>query len=291
MRNTVLEYLKGKDTGVTEQFNEGFYIAQKVGVSPNILARYNKRGATAENVQNIRYDLQKHLGITDAEIDAFIVEELPELLPVEFKKDSDHLGIEENGGGKLIDLEPFTAILQEMNDAEKTGFKMSAQYPFLRDKEVPNELKILVNDAITAFDSYKTAHQELFDKLVVLDGVQLNEAEVYKIAESLLADFELNREIHAELQHYADTKEILGEHPIFSALKLQREVEAILPEELGRKRQNIASNISKKKEKLKGEQDPKAILLLKGEIKSLEQHRDLIDVRIQAAKSDGDKNE
>ena len=113
---------------------------------------------------------------------------------------------------------------------------------------------MLVNDVITSYHNFRAAHTELYEKVVQPENTKLTEDEIYEIAFGLLEDFEINREIHAELEHYAKTKEILGDHEIFADLKKSRELDALTAEQLMQKINNLKSNISKKKKKLEENQ-------------------------------------
>ena len=98
-------------------------------------------------------------------------------------------------------------------------------YPFLSDKNCPDELKVLVADKITAFQTYIEAHAKLVKHS---NGeLALTEEELKQVTKDSVENFEANREIFKELDYYKIHGKILGEHPIFRELTLQREVDAM----------------------------------------------------------------
>jgi hypothetical protein len=104
------------------------------------------------------------------------------------------------------------------------------EFPFLNDKDCPNELKILVADKITAWKTYEVNHAKLLQiesgELVVPGEEQ---AEIAKAAVTAFAE---NQAIYDELNAYKETGKVLGVHPIFRTLQMQREVDAMDQAEL-----------------------------------------------------------
>ena len=217
----VLEYFKQLPASEQEQFNKAMELYRENNGNTNTQRFYNRAGFSPKNLASLHYELKKLVGIT--EVDIINYQSAPVIVPT-YEGDLQELITEKK--------DIFLEILQDVNAEAKQGFKLESQFPFLREKDCPNELKILVNDAITAFHDYKNAHEELFAKLSAVAEPQLSNEQVYEIASQLLEDFELNQEIYAELEHYQKNKEILGEHSIFATLKLEREVAKMAPAKL-----------------------------------------------------------
>lgn len=246
MKTAVLDFLKNSDNSA-DTFNQGYQLLLKTpGASNALLRNYNVKGYTPQSLETLIYDLKKLHGITDSDINNHVVEESAPQKPA--KEYDETLFLKANS-------DAFSNILKEMNDEEKTGLKFFNQYPFLRDENCPNEFKILTNDAITAFHKFNDAHTELFEKVVMPENVEISNEEIYKIASGLLEKFELNHEIHAELEHFAKTNEILGEHEIFAELKKQRAVEGTTDLDLKQKIRNLSAQISKAKKALSETKD------------------------------------
>ena len=279
MKTKVLDFLKNPSENPMEDFNTGFGLLQKTPeISQMSIRNYNVQGYTPQSLENIKYDLKKAYEITDLEIHNHVVE-VPEEKNVIV-------------AGPAYDENLFVAankdlydnLLREMNDTEKSGLKISEQYPFLRDENCPNEMKILIADAITSFHNFKDAHTELFEKVVQPKDTELSLDEIYDIAAKLLADFEINREIHAELEHFAKTGEILAEHELFADIKKNRELDALTAVDLTRKINNLKSQLSKKRKKLAENTKLTAEekTELSKEIEDLEQLKSDLDARLKA---------
>lgn len=279
MKTKVLDFLKNPSDNPMEDFNAGFNLLQKTPeISQMSIRNYNVQGYTPQSLENIKYDLKKAYEITDLDIHNHVVEVPEEKIVIV--------------GGPAYDENLFVAankdlydnLLREMNDTEKQGFKLIDQYPFLKDETCPAELKALAWDSVSAFHAFKDAHTELFEKVVQPKDTELSLDEIYDIAAKLLTDFEINREIHAELEHFAKTGEILAEHELFADIKKNRELDALTAADLTRKINNLKSNLSKKRKKLventKLTEEEKAEL--SKEIEDLEQLKSDLDARLKA---------
>lgn len=270
MKNKAIAIIKSTKRP-QEKFNEFLNILILSSGNPNLIRSYNARGYTEEGLVSLEYDIKQHLQISDSEIRNFKEEELK-------------INTQEAENKVTVGHQPlksrFSEILQELNDEEKTGLKLSTSYPFLRDENCPVEFKILVNDAITAFTKAKEKH-EVLQAVGDKEEAENNE-EIYAIAEDLLKNFELNREIHAELEHYAKTGEVLGEHEIFGDLRLQRKVDAMSMEDLAKARNNVKSNISKAKKKIEESQTAEDKEKHAKKLAEFEKEQSLINERLKA---------
>lgn len=238
MKTKILDFLADKNIAPQEQFNTALKLFIEHNGSQNLIRAYSNRTYSEVSLQSLRYDLQKHAGITDPELASHTI-----VAQVEKKKDQrdpEQLGIVIAENKDL-----FTQLVADMSAEEKEGYALFVQYPFLRDKKVPNEFKILTNDKITAFVSYKEGHADLFEKVASVAEPLLTTEEIYEIASGVVEDFLLNQDIKKELDHYRDTKEILGNHEVFADLKAQREIDAIDPVKLQGKYNNLKSQISR----------------------------------------------
>ena len=265
----VLEYFKQLPTSEQEQFNKAMELFVQHNGNANTQRFYNRAGFSPKNLASLHYELKKLVGIT--EIDIINYQSEPEQVPT-YEGDLQELAIEKK--------DVFLEILQEVNAEAKQGFKLESQFPFLREKDCPNELKILVNDAITAFHDYKNAHEELFAKLSAVAEPQLSNEQVYEIASQLLEDFELNQEIYAELEHYQKNKEILGEHNIFATLKLEREVAKMNSAKMASFVSGFNSAKSKAKKKVEEAKSDEEKAEAQSKLDLLEQKKALVDKKL-----------
>jgi hypothetical protein len=123
----------------------------------------------------------------------------------------------------------------------KKAIALRDQFPFLRDKNCPQELKALVNDLITARENYVAGHKQLFESMTVEQEKQL--------AHDVVDNFIENKQAFAELEHYREYNEILGEHPAFAKAKQEKQLNALSTAQLTKKVNSLRKNISTNKSK------------------------------------------
>ena len=248
MRIAVLDFLKSLPSDKREQYNKALQLFQNTSQNPNLVRSYNSRTYSDSNLEMLLYDLKKANAISDADIRNHILkveDEAPQQTSNEIKF-AEGVTIEDVN----TTMSAFDKVIREMSDEQKEGFTMADRYAFLKDDDCPPLLKALATDAVNSFHSYRDGHEELFSKVANLTDPAMDDKEIYNIARNVLKDFRENREIHAELEHYAEKKEILGEHPIFADLKKERQQNELTPAELARKIKNIGPAISKLKGQL-----------------------------------------
>lgn len=280
MKTKVLDFIKNPPKDLSEKFNKGIALAVESKLPVQLLNRYNKKGATKDNVEKIIYELQRFHTISKVEI----AKHIPAEKEVEAIPESDVSGLRKAADLSEVQKDPFTNVLREMNSEAKSGLRFSTQYPFLKEDDAPAELKAMTVDAINSFDGYKTKHSELFDALVDVAEPKLSNEEVFSIANELLEDFEENRAVHAELEHYQKNKNILGEHEVFADLKLEREIDEIPLQKLGQAKTNIAANITKKNNGIAETKDKERKAKLQADLDLLLKKKELVEKRINAGK-------
>ena len=278
MKNNVIETLKNAELSPVQQFNSLLGAFASGNGNPNVLRNHNNRGFTTQGLETLVYDVKKLYEISDIDIAEYQVPEVA--VTDENLRNADQLQIIAKGAE-----DQFANVLRDMDETAKSGLRFRSNYPFLSEDDTPIEIKGLATDAITSFEKYRTAHSKLFDEVANVAEPKLSDEEIYSIANGLLGDFETNREVHAELEHYGKTKEILGEHKIFADLKLQRTIEAMTPEELSKRSGNLKTYISKrngiiKNKKKTAEEIDKA----KAEKKDFEKEKSLVDARLAEKK-------
>ena len=104
------------------------------------------------------------------------------------------------------------------------------EFPFLNDKDCPDELKILMADKITAWNRYLETHAYL--QKIETGEVKESDEHKAELAKEAIFYFDENQKIYDELNVYAETGKVLGKHPIFKRLQLTREVEEMTADEL-----------------------------------------------------------
>ena len=153
-------------------------------------------------------------------------------------------------GRKHVDLKEALAMakselvkkqVSELPKEVKASIKLREQFPFLRDADCPDSLKLLVNDLINSYEKFKENQPKLHETL--------SDESASELTDIVLKDYIENKEAWKELEHYAEHGKILGKHPLFEILKEKDEISALKTEELAKKIKNLENNISRNRNK------------------------------------------
>jgi hypothetical protein len=207
--------------------------------------RPNKKSIAAANI--LIAQLQSELD----ELNAPVQEETPEEEGLDPNKD---LGVTNDDitslAGKLI---PLTDTPEGHDDGAKfisaeELMPIREEFPFLDDKDCPDELLVVVGRKVSAYRRYLKLHGSLQE---ALEGkLELSEEEQKQLAADTQEAFAENRALYDELNYYAEHKTILGKHPLFRELVAKREIETMNIAYLAKYRNSSATFISKKKKAL-----------------------------------------
>ena len=132
----------------------------------------------------------------------------------------------------------------------KQSIRIREKYPFLKDPTCPDELKIMVADMFTAYDTYREEYTKL-------DPANTQD-ENYNHSAVVVENYLNNRAMWEELDYYKENNTLLGKHPIFETLKLREEIHALTDIQLAGKLNNVKSSLTKSKkaiESAKNEND------------------------------------
>lgn len=200
MKHKVIEFFQNLPKSKSEQFNKAFELyRQSPEKHPGTERMFNVQGFSDENLKNLLYDLQKLYNLKDVDLIA-----KPKAVNV------------------VVDF------FKSIDEADATPIR--EEFPFLNDKNCPNEMYILVGKKIAAWKRYQELHAKI--QLVEAGEATATEEELKEMGAEALANYNENQEIYEELNAYKETGEILGKHPIFSDLALQKEVNAMNTDEL-----------------------------------------------------------
>jgi len=136
-------------------------------------------------------------------------------------------------------------VYTDLPETTRRVIKIREQYPFLRSKDCPDEIKLLVHEMFNQYDNYREAHQRLVD---APDNTDLQES--FDNAMTTVESYLSNRELWDELNYYKEKGEILGKHPLFEQYNREKELKSLTDLELSDKLRNARSNLSKAKNKL-----------------------------------------
>jgi hypothetical protein len=203
-------------------FLSGVRLFSKYGRNHAFAQLMNRKGESPENLAKIHFQLWKLTGLPEAKMN--------ETLRV-----------------PTMPTDPAEQVKLIPEEVVKT-IKLREVFPFLATKDCPRELKILVNDMLTTYETYKKAHQALMNADV--------EEEIAKLSEEVVENYLENRQIWDELQHYKEKGEVLGQHPIFSEMVRQDELAAKGTGELIKLEKSLENNINRTKAQLAKEDKP-----------------------------------
>jgi hypothetical protein len=255
-------------------FESGRALYMKIGVNISFKTVLNRGGNTPDNFKSLCYELAKIAGIPEQKYKQFLRIPLAEKtvpapaktnindLPVgKLADDFCKLDLSDLDYKKAIDLakeinvdlpnRKKQTVMDTLTSAQldkraetvpaniKRSVKLRDQFPFLKGKNCPGELKELVADMLTDYENYVANHAKLID--------EDNPALVAELSKSVVADYLNNRAIWDELIHYREKGTLLGEHPIFEWINRRNEIRHLPPSELVRLRDNLNNKIPRTK--------------------------------------------
>jgi hypothetical protein len=255
MKKKVIKFFQNLPQEKHEQFNQAFELYRMSdGKNLGTERTLNAAGFSERALENLLYDLQKMHGITDVEkvisgqmavvSDQAESEEnkMPESEKANVENENEDLKneLEELHSDKedleyeKDQLEVENEELKSANESLKALSLISAksvrvEFPFLAEKDCPDELKILVADKITAWNRYVDVQAAIAKHHA---GDAVSESDLAELAKIAVDSFDENQKIYEELNCYATFGRVLGIHPIFKKLQLSREVEIMTADEL-----------------------------------------------------------
>ena len=222
LRTLVIALLAELPKSKTEQFNKAFELYRK---SPHknlgVERRLNMAGFTEDGLKNLLYDLKQLHGISDVEIK-------------NYKKETFETETTETGTTEVETVETETVETETIDDSPETietvdeSKSIREEYPFLNDKDCPEELFIVVGKKIASWKRYQALHEQIQNFDVEKDG----EEALTKLTAEATAEYEDNQSLDLELKHYAEKKEVLAAHPSLVEFRIKKEVEAMSNDEL-----------------------------------------------------------
>lgn len=148
--------------------------------------------------------------------------------------------------------------------------KFRALYPFLSDRNIPNEIKILASDKISTYWRMVELHNELFACHKNSDCV--------RVARELVDVFIEDESIKKELNHYRDYKKVLGQHRVFKQSQAIDSIRRMSLKELFRKEKQLRDNIWRIKSEIAKNDKPQ---LLTERLKRLEDRERELEIVIK----------
>lgn len=175
--------------------------------------------------------IQVSTEVTPASTEANLIKENQNLASEKEDLKFEKADLEEELEASTVEVENLKDELKTLKSLPKIDAKsIRVEFPFLNEKDCPDELKILMADKITAWNEYLDAHEKIFK--IHSGEIVGTEEETAAYAEKAVKAFDENQKIYDELNAYQTTGKVLGLHPIFKKLQLTREVEEMTADEL-----------------------------------------------------------
>lgn len=280
MKQQVINYLRAN-----RAFAAGVALYNQLpGKSLAFSRRLNTVGKTPQNLEQLHYELGKAIGLNESQVKRFLSGPLAvvkdtSVPQAQAKQDPlakikqaleeddyrqlqslvSDLNLESKGRSKeeyrqaLVNhlaKQKAQAALQGMSPAARQGLKLRDQFPFLKAKDCPPELKILVSDRISAYHAYVEAHKKLHENL--------KEEEIAQAVEDVVENYLENQLIFKELHHFQEKGEPLGKHPIWEQKQALEAIQQLGVKDLIKKKNSLTKGISTDKAKIAKEEEAKA---------------------------------
>lgn len=268
MKATVIQFFKNLPTRKEDQFNEALQLFRKCpGKGIGQERFYNRAGYNPANLENLFYDLKKVVSITDADIknatkvdvvvdQKEIVDSFKDtpVIPVDKKLILDVIS-EESG------VETKEEVFTKAPDEVKEAVKFRDEFPFLNEKDCPEEFHILVGKKFASYYAWIEAHKHLLVNIKDINEdaspIAMSDEEIDEVALKAVVDFEVNQLIWKELNHYKTSGEILGKHPIFLERALKDDIEKMTNAQASKRLVNLDNYIRRDKRNLEKAQKAK----------------------------------
>lgn len=113
--------------------------------------------------------------------------------------------------------------------------KFRDRWPFLSDKNCPDELKILAADKITVWHEYLSAYSDFSGCVSCVD--------YYRVARRAMTAFIENSEITKEFDFFSYHGHCLGRHPIFNHRRKVADLKSLGPVKLAKRQEQLLHTI------------------------------------------------
>ncbi|MBW3519508.1 hypothetical protein [Flavobacterium sp. NKUCC04_CG] len=254
MKDIVIQFLKALPKKREDQFNEAFVLLRKsAGINSNLLRNYNLIGATESNVANLLYDLKKIYGISEASL----------LATPKLKEDS---------------KEPVKEPVNTVDEETVIKTDLHTLFPFLTDKDCPAEMHIVTGKLVASWKRYNALHAKL--EQIRNGALEVAPEEDLAITAQASEEFNNNKKLYYELEHYRDHKKISAQHQVLKEYRIQKEVEQMSQAAMIKFKSGTASYLSKNKKQLEETADESKKVQIQQRIDERELRQKLIDLHL-----------
>lgn len=310
-KETIIQWIK-----TDRDYNSGVALYQKHGTNLAFKTMINRYPESQKMLDQLCYELTKEAGINERQLNQLLSKPVvkPEPEPaIEPEKTVNDIPIEELAAmihlvdiseleyhralqvTSILNLEPKSRkkddVLASLEDYKvkkldqqipekiRHTMKLREEFPFLKQKDCPGELKELVADMLTSYDNYTTDHAKLFENI--------SEEEVEELSKTVVENYLENRQIWAELNHYKEHGKVLGEHPLFDWIKRREDIKVMKEGDLAKLRDSLRNNLPRTKKLIKDEPDHKDTEKREKRVEQFEKELDLVNqlLKIESAEN------
>ena len=181
--------------------------------------------------------------------------------------------------GLKEELENAQSTYSEAPETVRKAIRFREEFPFLRQPDCPDELKVLVADMFSAYDLYRESHRMLVE---TPDDVATGET--YLWAKTAVENFLENRQMWEELEYYKTNGEILGKAQAMRQAREKQEISSLTDLELSKQLGNAKSNISKGKNELEKAPDEEKRVKAMEKTRKWTERKNLLEAEMESRK-------
>lgn len=281
-KQEILDTLIHDELTPVDKFNQLLRIYQNHEKrNKNILQSLNRQGYSANSYNKLVYEIKKIFNISDVEAKTHVLPKETSNCPTCIPTTNVASTGEDSTENKALKVDTKNESSENAAKTDDTP-KLRVEFPFLNQENTPDEFKILVADRITLF-------KQLVEMRGIIDDPTTSEEIRAELAPKIAQADEANDAIWKELNHYQETGEVLGNHPIFSTLSLERKIATMTAAEKIQRVETIKGQIrTAKMQKGKAEKanDLEKVAELDGKIKNYELEIRLITKSLEKANNE-----
>lgn len=305
MKEQIISYLQGP-----RNFAEGVALYEIFGVNRMLKAKFRQIGECDMTKGALFEELRKLAGLSETDFismrrKAYIKpESVKPILPKIYVEDTlislaqrFGVSVEELTSDDFIEKalaadenqDRIEELEEELNEAKtkycevpetvKKTIRFREEFPFLNEKDCPDEFKILVSDMFSAYDLYRESHE-----MLAKTPDDVASEETFRWAKTAVENYLDNREMWEELEYYRDNHKILGKAKIMQELAEKSEMKSLSDMELVKLLGNAKSNISKGKKDLEKADTDEKKAKAQDKIDKWTNKKDMLEKEIESRK-------
>lgn len=202
---------------------DGVVLYEKYGQNKAMAETLRRRGVTQSSRDILMEELRKTAGISEAE----------------FRTIRQQATTPQTAVAAMAPT-PEPRPARPATETTKKVIAFRDRFPFLKEDDCPDVLKILVADMFTAYGRYKEAHARL---AAMPDDADARETA--RLSEEVVENFIKDREIWEELEYYQEHHELLGKTERVKAIMASEELKGLSEIDLMKKLNSAKTNQSK----------------------------------------------